>query len=77
MSKQVGNLWNRTDIPVWEIDGSLYCLYGWNGNVYTECWETFDDAGFGVINANKKYTIRPIYKEVTEDEFEIVGMEMV
>lgn len=76
MSKKVGNLWNRPDIEVWEIDGSLYCLHGWNGESYTESWETFDDAGFGIVNANKRYDIRPIYKEVAEDEWEIVGMEI-
>lgn len=76
MSKNVGNLWNNGDIEIWEIDGRMFVLDGWNGEVYYKCWEVADKDGFDAIDPDTTYTIRPIMEEIAVDEWEIVDMEL-
>lgn len=68
-------LWNNKEIEVVEIDGRWFALYGWNGEAYCDCWET-DEHTF-CLEDGKSYEIRPVYKEISEDEFEIIGYEIV
>lgn len=51
------------DIPVYEIEGKLYAMSGWNGEVYTACWECLDS--FTDVD-NKKYSFKPIYRYEAE-----------
>lgn len=76
MSKWVGTLWNNSDIEIWEIDGRMFALYGWNGEDYCDSWEVSDKDGFDAIDPDTTYRIRPITEEIDEDEWEIVGMDL-
>lgn len=52
------------DIPVYEIEGKLYALHGWNGEVYTSCWKCVDS--FTSVGG-KDYTARPVYRYQEEN----------
>lgn len=72
--KTVGRWWNDKSIELVEIDGEVYALYGWNGEVYGNCWKC---TGEFLTDASKEeYTLKPVYKEVAEDEREIVNYEV-
>lgn len=71
MFKEVGNLWNDVEKIIISDGSKFYVLNSWNGEVYGDCWEVKDSKGLDRVN-DKSYTIKPIYKEVEEDEFEIV-----
>lgn len=55
-----------------KLGGEWYCLDGWNGEIYEECWKYKDSKGFDRAD-NETYHIKPAYKEVAEDEFELEG----
>lgn len=70
--------WNDNEIEVVEIEGRMIALNGWNGESYTECFEVeevVDNKAYGV-KEDITTSITPIYKEVDEDDYEIVGYEM-
>ena len=73
------NTWFASkEIEVVEIEGKWYALYGWNGEIYMDCWETekpTHGTSHDVLEDN--IAIRPIYKEIEEDNFELVGYEVV
>lgn len=72
--KMVGNWRSNKDIELVEIDGTVYALNGWNGEKYLNCWIC---TGEDLMDASEEeYQIKPEYKEVAEDEFEIVGYEV-
>ena len=71
----IKRLWSDKSIEVVEIDGRWFAVYGWNGEMYYDCWET-DENTFS-LEDSKTYTIKPICTEVYEDEFEIVGYMLV
>ena len=61
--------WQK-NIELVEIDGIVYALNNWNGGTYNNCWIC---SGENLMDASKEeYTIKPIYKEVAEDEFKIM-----
>lgn len=72
MIKWYGN----SDIEVVEIEGRYIALHGWNGEIYTDCWEVKE-----VKNSIAYYVkendleVKPIYKENEYGDFEIVGYE--
>lgn len=73
--KKLGTWWNDHNIEIYEIEGKRLALYGWNGEEYTECWEVSEDL-MDVIS-KEDITVKPIYKEVSEDEFEIIDYEII
>ena len=73
------NTWfENKEIEVVKINGKWYALNGWNGEVYTDCWET-EEPTYGTSHdvLEDNIAIRPIYKEIEEDNFELVGYEVV
>ena len=61
MAKYVGRWWSDNRIKLWEIDGEVYALYGWNGEQYLHCWKC---DGENYMNASEEeYTITPIYNK--------------
>ena len=73
--KEVGTWWNDSSVDLVEIDGTVYALNGWNGEEFTDCWKC---SGEYNMEASKEYcTIKPQYREIEEDEFEIVGYEVM
>ena len=62
-----------------KYNGAEYIAQGWNGEYYGECYkragyclgysDTFSAPGW----ENKSIALKPIYKEIGKDEFEIVG----
>jgi len=69
--KNVGTWWNDKEIELVEIDGKVYALNGWNGEKYLDSWEVAKNDYTDIINDG--IAIKPEYKEIEEDEFEIVG----
>lgn len=56
------------------MDGEVYALYGWNGEEYGSCWKCTGE--FLTEASREEYTLKPVYKEVAEDEWEIVNYEV-
>ena len=72
--KEAGYWWNDKSIELVKIDGEVYALNGWNGEEYGGCWKC---TGEFLTDASKEeYTLKPVYKEVDEDEWEIVNYEV-
>ena len=69
--KNVGTWWNDKEIELVEIDGKVYALNGWNGEKFLDSWEVAKNDYTDIINDG--IAIKPEYKEIEEDEFEIVG----
>lgn len=63
--KIIGKWWNDASIDLVELDGTVYALNGWNGEVFTECWECFGD--FFNEAGEKSYTLQPIYRFQAEN----------
>ena len=73
--KNVGTWWNDSSIPLVEINGDVYALSGWNGEKYLNCWKC---TGEGYMDASKEtYEIEPLYEEVKEDDFQIIGYKIL
>lgn len=68
-----GRWWNDRGIELIKKEGKTYALYGWNGEIYGDCWDVLED---GLTAGEKKFTIREIYCEIDEEEFEIVDYEI-
>lgn len=72
--KKVGTWWNDKDIELVEINDTVYALHGWNGEEYTSCWKC---SGKYLMDASKEvYCVRPIYKNIGDDFFELVRYEI-
>lgn len=72
--EKVGHWWNDSSVPLIKIDGSVYALSGWNGEKYLNCWKC---TGEGYMDASEEeYEITPVYREVSEDEFEVIGYDV-
>ena len=67
------------DYDVIEYNGDEYIAMDWNGERYGRCYKraafggAFPDEGWD----DKNIALRPIYKEVAEDEFEVIGYKEV
>ena len=77
--KVLGHWFAGDNIEVVEIDGKAIALDGWNGEKFTECWECINTGGttFTDIADTRTIEVKPVYAEIEEDEFEIVGYEIV
>jgi hypothetical protein len=75
--EHVGYWWNAAtfEIELMRIDGIVYALNGWNGEEFTECWVCTGE-NYHYVGENEKYTIRPVDKEIGEDEYEITGYDV-
>lgn len=47
----------------------------WNGEYYSDCWQVEDENGIGNLGNEKNF--KPIYKEIGEDEFQLIGYEEI
>jgi hypothetical protein len=64
-------------------NGDEYIAQNWNGEYYGKCYKraeycsqphhTFPAEGW----ENKDIALKPIYKEIAEDEFELIGYEEI
>lgn len=75
-------LWNDPEIEVVEIKGEWFALSGWNGEVFTDCWQTDENTFYTGIQ--EVFTIRPVYQGVGEPDedgdfkqYDIVNYEFV
>lgn len=60
--------WNNGEIDMVEIDGRLFALHGWNGEVWLRCWECLDK---WTAASEKTFEIRPVYRfEIEEIDLE-------
>lgn len=75
--KEVGNLWNNKNFTIISNGVKFYVLNEncWNGESYSDCWEVADGKGLTKVGETT-YTITPVYKEINEDEFEIVDYKI-
>lgn len=74
--KVVGLWWNDEDVEVVKIDGKSIALDGWNGELFTECWEVEKiilGHAYGVVKDGLQ--VKPLYHEDTDGDFEIIGYE--
>lgn len=60
-----------------EINNEIYCLYGWNGEEYLDCWkadEYLEHVHACVWDKDDKtaYNIRPVCVDVYDDEEEFI-----
>ena len=69
--------WDEGDIEIVKINGELYALDGWNGEIYLHCWKCLDR--FTADPEDKEeYKIRPIYGKPDEDGNEdYIGYELM
>lgn len=74
---EVGRLWNDNNFIIISNSKKFYVLNAncWNGESYSNCWEVADSKGLEKVGETI-YTITPVYKEINEDEFEIVDYKI-
>lgn len=70
MFEKIGHLKNYDTIELFKKDGIVYACSAWNGEQYNDCWNLEDETD------KTKYIVKPIYKETSEDEFDIVDIEI-
>ena len=72
--KTVGRWWANKEIELVEIDGEVYALNGWNGDAFIDCWKCTE----GCMGAsNERYTLRPVYMETGEGEYDIIEYRLI
>lgn len=71
--KEVGRWWNDSFIQLIEKNNKVYALAGWNGESYYNSWEVIED---GLTTSEEEYIITPIYKQLSEDDFEVIDYEI-
>ena len=71
--KTVGRWWANKEIELVEIDGEVYALNGWNGDDYIDCWkcEGYTEA------SDERYTLRPVYAESGDGEYDITEYRLI
>lgn len=73
MSEFLGYWWNsRDDLEIWRIENKNIVLYGWNGEIYGDCFEVDDELLFAVPG-DESFEVRPVYNQA----FEIVDYEII
>lgn len=66
--------WNDPQIEMVKLGGSWFCLDGWNGALYTECFRYKDPRGLDRAD-DRPYRLRPVYDtlDADADQHEVVG----
>ena len=65
-----------TSIMIVELaSGKRYALGGWNGEEFHDCWEV-DESGIAVDVKSPAMVATPIYKQISDDEYEIIDYEI-
>lgn len=72
--KKIGNWWNDKEIEIYEIEGRRIALNKWNGEIYYDCFEVTENL-IDIIADNIE--VKPIYKEISEDNFEIIDFKII
>lgn len=72
--KYLGKFWNDKNLEVYEIDGRNIVLNKWDGEKYFECFELAENL---IDIIDNQIEVKPIYKEVEEDKYDIVGFEIL
>lgn len=72
--KKLGNWWNNKEIEIYEIEGKRIVLNKWNGEIYYDCFEVAENLIDIIAN---HIEVKPIYKEIAEDEFKIVDYQIM
>lgn len=71
------------DYDIIEYDGDEYIATNWNGERYGKCYKRAESCKHfgGAFPAegweNKDIALRPIYKAIAEDDFEVIGYKEV
>jgi hypothetical protein len=78
--ERIGRLKEDPDIEIVRIDGHVYALNGWNGEAYLKCWRGEEPySPHPVILqpvSDEVYEITPVYEQIDEDEYIIVGYDV-
>ena len=69
--EKAGTWWNDSSIELVKIGNEVYALNDWNGEEYTSCWKCTGE--YNNIESKEEYVITPLYEQMTEDEYEIIG----
>ena len=77
MFKIVGKYWNA-DFDIISDGKDFYVLNEneWNDEKWFDCWKVLDKKGLKKSDDKSSYTIKPIYKEIDTDDFEIIDYEV-
>ena len=67
------------DYDIIEYNGDIFIAMDRNGEKYGECYKRADVGGAFPAGGweNKDVALRPICKEIAEDEFEVIGYEEI
>ena len=68
--KKLGNWWNDKSLEIYEIDGRKIVLNKWNGEMYWDCFEVSEN--LLEIISEERFEVKPVYKQISDDEFEII-----
>ena len=75
------NHWFSDDrIEIVEICGKWYALNGWNGEVYTDCWETEEPSyGTSCECLAEGILIQPLYEPYPDnpEQYQCIGYSVV
>lgn len=74
--RTLGTWTGSREIEIVEVEGRPSALSGWNGEQYLQCWEVeeiISGTGFGVKEDG--LCVRPVYKQIDNDEWKIIGYE--
>lgn len=74
--RELGTMNGHSDVEIVEVETEgIIALTKWNGEQYNECYHA-DELGYS-LDANERYFyMKPEYKQVGEDEYEIIGYDM-
>ena len=70
----LGKWWNDKNIEIYKIGRKNIALYGWNGDIYTECFEVSKNL---MDIKRKNIRVQPIYAQINEDTFEVINYKIV
>lgn len=71
--KEYGHPEGNLDAVVMKIEElGTVTLTGWNGEIWNDCYRS-TESGYPVEDTPERFSLRPIYREVLEDEWKLVG----
>lgn len=73
--KELGHPEGSLDAVVMEVEElGIVTLTGWNGEIWNDCYCS-DASGYPAEDAPERFSLRPVYQEVSEDEWELTGFK--